>query len=120
MLRFDVRPGTTLVNAERRAEILANPAFGKVFTDHMVTASYTAGQGWHDAALTPYAPVTLDPASAVLHYGQTVFEGLKAYMQVDGGIALFRPQRNAARMVRSCERLALPPLPEPARSPPTS
>jgi len=113
-MRFDVRPSAALVSPERRAEILADPAFGKVFTDHMVTATYAPGQGWYDAALSPYGPITLDPASVVLHYGQTVFEGLKGYRQPDGGVALFRPERNAARMVRSCERLALPAFPEDA------
>jgi branched-chain amino acid aminotransferase len=113
-VQFAVQPSDTLVDAEARAEILANPAFGKVFTDHMVTASWSASEGWQDAALTAYAPVTIDPASVVLHYGQTVFEGLKAYRQPDGGVALFRPERNAARMARSCRRLALPEVPEDA------
>jgi branched-chain amino acid aminotransferase len=102
------------VDAEARAEILANPAFGRVFTDHMVTASWTVDQGWHDARLSAYAPVSVDPASVVLHYGQTVFEGLKAYRQPDDGVALFRPDRNAARMARSARRLALPEFPEDA------
>lgn len=113
-MQFAVQPSDTLVDAEKRAEILANPAFGKVFTDHMVSATWTAAQGWHEARLTAYAPVSIDPASVVLHYGQTVFEGLKAYLQADGGIALFRPERNAHRMALSCRRLALPELPEDA------
>jgi branched-chain amino acid aminotransferase len=83
-----------------------------VFTDHMVSAQWTRERGWHDAQLTPYAPLTVDPASVVLHYAQEVFEGLKAYRQPDGGVALFRPERNAARMVASCRRMALPTLPE--------
>jgi branched-chain amino acid aminotransferase len=113
-VQFAVQPSATLVDAEARAEILANPAFGRVFTDHMVSATWTIAQGWRDAALTAYAPVSVDPASVVLHYGQTVFEGLKAYRQPDGGVALFRPERNAARMARSCRRLALPVFPEDA------
>jgi branched-chain amino acid aminotransferase len=113
-VQFTSQPSDALVDAEARAEILANPAFGKVFTDHMVTATWTKGEGWHDAALRAYAPLSIDPASVVLHYGQTVFEGLKAYRQPDGGVSLFRPERNAARMVRSCRRLALPELPEEA------
>jgi branched-chain amino acid aminotransferase len=108
---FAVQPSSTLVDPEKRAEILANPAFGKVFTDHMVSATYSAGQGWHDGVLSAYAPIAIDPASVVLHYGQTVFEGMKAYKQVDGGVALFRPERNAVRMQRSCHRLALPEVP---------
>jgi branched-chain amino acid aminotransferase len=113
-VQFEVQPSGTLVDAEARAGILANPAFGKVFTDHMVSATWTAAEGWHDALLSAYAPVTLDPGSVVLHYGQTVFEGMKAYRQPDGGVSLFRPERNAARMAKSCRRLALPELPEDA------
>ena len=112
-VQFAVQPTGTPVDAEARAEILANPAFGKVFTDHMVTASYTGGE-WTDARVHAYAPVSIDPASVVLHYGQTVFEGMKAYRQPDGGIAMFRPERNAARMASSCRRLALPVFPEDA------
>ncbi|MCW2599911.1 MAG: ilvE1 [Frankiales bacterium] len=113
-VKFAVQPSVSLVDAEARAEILANPAFGRVFTDHMVCASWTAADGWHDARLTGYAPVSIDPASVVLHYGQTVFEGLKAYRQPGGGVSLFRPERNAARMAASCHRLALPEFPEDA------
>jgi len=97
---------------ERVAEVLANPGFGTHFTDHMVTVQWTAEQGWHDAAVEPYAPLTLDPATSVLHYGQAVFEGLKAYRQPDGSIASFRPDMNAARFRRSSARLAIPELPE--------
>jgi branched-chain amino acid aminotransferase len=110
-VQFAVQPSGTPVDAEARAEILANPAFGRVFTDHMVSASWTVEQGWHDAKLSAYAPISVDPASVVLHYGQTVFEGLKAYRQPGGGVALFRPERNAARMARSARRLALPEFP---------
>ena len=95
----------------RREEILAAPGFGKHFTDHMVTATWTAGQGWHDAGLVPYAPIQLDPAAAVLHYAQEIFEGLKAYRHADGSIWAFRPEANAERMARSARRLALPELP---------
>ncbi len=113
-VQFAVQPSGTLVDAEVRSGILANPAFGRVFTDHMVSAVWNAADGWHDAKLSAYAPVTIDPASVVLHYGQTVFEGLKAYRQPDGGVALFRPERNAARMAKSSRRLALPEFPEEA------
>ncbi|MCW2672552.1 MAG: branched-chain amino acid aminotransferase [Frankiales bacterium] len=113
-VQFAIQPTGTPVEAEARAEILANPAFGKVFTDHMVTAQWSSAEGWHDARLEAYGPVSVDPASVVLHYGQTVFEGLKAYRQPDGGVALFRPERNAARMARSSARLALPEFPEDA------
>ncbi len=111
-VQFTTQPSDILVDPEARAAILANPAFGRVFTDHMVSATWTASQGWHDARLHAYGPVSIDPASVVLHYGQTVFEGMKAYRQPDGGVALFRPERNAARMVRSSRRLALPEFPE--------
>lgn len=97
---------------ERVAEVLANPGFGTAFTDHMVTVRWDAEQGWHDAAVQPYAPMTLDPATSVLHYGQAIFEGLKAYRQPDGSIAAFRPDRNAARFRLSAKRLAIPELPE--------
>src|SRR5262245_64718531 len=76
----------------------------------MVTATWTAGQGWHDAGLVPYGPIQLDPATAVLHYAQEIFEGMKAYRHADGSIWAFRPEENAARMMRSSHRLALPEL----------
>lgn len=113
-MQFEVHPSGSPVDAGTRADVLAAPAFGRVFTDHMVTADWTAELGWHDAQLSPYAPVLVDPASVVLHYGQTVFEGLKAFRQPDGGVALFRPERNAARLTRSSARLALPSFPEDA------
>ncbi|MDT7546813.1 MAG: branched-chain amino acid aminotransferase [Actinomycetota bacterium] len=113
-MEFELQPTGTPVDAETRAGVLANPAFGRVFTDHMISAQWHRERGWYDAGLVPYAPLTVDPASVVLHYAQEVFEGLKAYRQPDGGVALFRPDRNAARMVRSCERLALPTFPEDA------
>jgi branched-chain amino acid aminotransferase len=96
--------------AEREA-IVANPGFGKYFTDHMVSIDWTLEQGWHDAMLKPYGPLMLDPASSVLHYAQEIFEGLKAYRHPDGSIWTFRPEENAARMQRSAMRLALPQLP---------
>ena len=107
-----MQPTATPTGAEARAEVLAAPAFGRAFTDNMVSARWTRDAGWHDGRLTAYAPLTVDPASVVLHYGQEVFEGLKAYRQPDAGVAMFRPERNAARMAMSCRRLALPVLPE--------
>lgn len=97
---------------ERVAEVLAKPGFGTYFTDHMVTVRWRADKGWHDAAVEPYAPLQLDPATSVLHYGQAIFEGLKAYRQADGSIASFRPDQNAIRFRRSAARLAIPELPE--------
>jgi branched-chain amino acid aminotransferase len=98
------------VDDARLAEILANPGFGTYFTDHMFTVEWTPADGWHDARVTPYGPLTLDPATAVLHYAQEIFEGMKAYRHADGSIWAFRPEENAARMVRSSHRLALPRL----------
>jgi branched-chain amino acid aminotransferase len=98
------------VDDGRLAEILANPGFGMHFTDHMFTVEWTPADGWHAARITPYGPLTLDPATAVLHYAQEIFEGMKAYRHEDGSIWAFRPEENAARMVRSTHRLALPPL----------
>jgi branched-chain amino acid aminotransferase len=94
----------------RLAEILANPGFGTSFTDHMFTVEWTPADGWHDARITPYGPITLDPAAAVLHYAQEIFEGMKAYRHPDDSVWMFRPEANAERMVRSCHRLALPVL----------
>src|SRR4051812_26200943 len=80
------------------------------FTDHMAVATWTAADGWQDSAIVPYGPFSLDPATAVLHYAQEIFEGLKAYRQADGSVWLFRPDQNAARLARSADRLALPHL----------
>jgi branched-chain amino acid aminotransferase len=109
---FEIRASTAAVPAAERAQMLADPGFGRVFTDHMATIRWEAGRGWHDARIEPYGPITLDPAAAVFHYGQEIFEGLKAYTQADGSVATFRPQANAARFNRSAARLAMPELPE--------
>jgi len=107
---------TRRLNPEARAElerteILADPGFGKHFTDHMVDICWSARGGWHRPRVQPYGPIELDPAAAVLHYGQEMFEGLKAYRHADGSIWCFRPEANAARMQRSARRMALPELP---------
>ena len=104
--RTDPRP-----EAEREA-VLAEPGFGTTFTDHMALATWTLGEGWHDAKVTAYGPLSLMPSAAVLHYAQEIFEGLKAYRHADGSIWTFRPEANAARFARSARRLALPELPE--------
>ena len=75
--------------------------FGTVFTDHMFLMDYSADQGWHDARIVPYGPISMSPAASVLHYGTEVFEGLKAYRRPDGGVQLFRPWENVARLNRS-------------------
>jgi len=94
-----------------RMEILADPGFGKHFTDHMVDICWSARGGWHRPRVQPYGPIALDPAAAVLHYGQEIFEGMKAYRHQDGSIWTFRPEANAARMQRSARRMAMPELP---------
>jgi branched-chain amino acid aminotransferase len=111
-LKFVRHPHPSPVPAAKRAELLANPGFGRVFSDHMVTIRYSEAEGWHDARIEPRAPIPMDPAAAVLHYAQEVFEGLKAYKTADGGATLFRPRENAKRFQQSAERLAMPILPE--------
>jgi branched-chain amino acid aminotransferase len=105
-------PTATPRSAAEIAAIQENPGFGKHFTDHMVTIRWTEDAGWHDAQLVPYAPIPFDPATNVLHYGQAIFEGLKAYRRPDGSVATFRPEANAQRFQRSAVRLAMPELPE--------
>jgi branched-chain amino acid aminotransferase len=111
-LKFVRHPHPSPVPAAKRAELLANPGFGRVFSDHMVTIRYSEAEGWHDARIEPRGPIPMDPAAAVLHYAQEVFEGLKAYKTADGGATLFRPRENAKRFQQSAERLAMPILPE--------
>jgi branched-chain amino acid aminotransferase len=109
---FTHMPNPAPTSESRRAEILAKPGFGRYFTDHMVTVRWTVEQGWHDAKVLPYGPLKLDPASMVLHYGQEIFEGLKAYRQPDGSVAAFRADANAARFRGSATRMAMPELPD--------
>ncbi|MEU7573179.1 branched-chain amino acid aminotransferase [Micromonospora sp. NPDC049240] len=110
-LDFETRPNPAPVSAADRAALLANPGFGRVFTDHMVTIRYADGKGWYDARIEARAPIPMDPAAAVLHYAQEIFEGLKAYRTGDGAVTMFRPEANAARFVASARRLAMPELP---------
>ncbi|MFQ9792803.1 MAG: branched-chain amino acid aminotransferase [Acutalibacteraceae bacterium] len=86
--------------------------FGSIFTDHMFVMNYDEGQGWHDARIVPYGPIELDPSAMCLHYGQTVFEGMKAYRAKDGRVLLFRPEKNMARLNVSNERLCIPKIDE--------
>ena len=86
--------------------------FGSVFTDHMFLMDYTDQNGWHNARIVPFGPISMSPAASVLHYGTEVFEGLKAYRRPDGGVQLFRPWENVARLNRSCDRLGLPRIDE--------
>jgi branched-chain amino acid aminotransferase len=95
-----------------RKALLSDPGFGKAFSDHMVTIDWEEEKGWHNALITPRVAIYLDPAAAVFHYAQEIFEGLKAYHLVDGSMALFRPEANARRFNASARRLAMPELPE--------
>jgi branched-chain amino acid aminotransferase len=111
-MAFRVSRNPQPVAAQQRAEILARPGFGRYFTDHMVRIEWTEDAGWAEGEVVPYGSLTVDPASMSLHYGQLIFEGLKAYRQPDGSIASFRPDANAARFRRSAQRLAMAELPE--------
>jgi branched-chain amino acid aminotransferase len=111
-LKFAVSHVQDRLPAAERERRLANPGFGRIFTEHMVRMRWDAEKGWHDAELKPYAPLSLDPGTSVLHYAQAVFEGLKAFRQADGGVASFRADAHAARFRQSARRLALPELPE--------
>ena len=82
--------------------------FGHIFTDHMFVMNYDGGQGWHDARIIPYGEISLSPAAMCLHYGQEIFEGLKAYRTADGSVQMFRPDENFKRMNVSAERMVIP------------
>lgn len=109
---FDIRASDAPRSDAERAALMDAPVFGTVFTDHMARITWTADGGWQDHRVEKHAPLQLNPAAAVLHYGQEVFEGLKAYHHADGSVWTFRPWANAARMAASARRLALPELPE--------
>ncbi|WBU39270.1 branched-chain amino acid aminotransferase [Homoserinibacter sp. YIM 151385] len=110
-LAWAVTPNESAKTEAERAAVLADPGFGNHFTDHMVDICWSERGGWHRPRVQPYGPIQLDPAAAVLHYAQEIFEGLKAYRHADGSIWSFRPDANGRRLQRSAERLALPELP---------
>ena len=110
-IEFALRPASNPVSVQERERLLAEPGFGQIFTDNMVTIRWSDDRGWYDGRLEAYGPITLDPATAVFHYAQEIFEGLKAYRQASGPIVAFRPQANAARFNRSARRMAMPELP---------
>src|SRR5689334_2841184 len=111
-LNFDIKPTANPTSEADRTVKLADPGFGRVFTDHMAIVRYKQGQGWHDARVEARSNFPLDPAMAVLHYAQEIFEGLKAYKRDDGGVNLFRPDANARRFKDSADRMAMAQLPE--------
>jgi branched-chain amino acid aminotransferase len=111
MVNFDILLSRRPMPADQRDAILRSPGFGQVFTDHMVTIHWSADRGWHGGRLEPYGPFPLHPAASVFHYGQEIFEGMKAYRQENGAIVLFRPEANAARFNRAAQRMAMPELP---------
>ena len=110
-LEIAVQERPDRVSDDRLAEILAAPGFGTRMSDHMLRLEWTPDEGWHDAVISAYGPLSLDPATAVLHYAQEIFEGMKAYRHQDGSIWTFRPEANGERLQRSARRLALPELP---------
>lgn len=111
-LTFTPTTTTRRIAEDERARILAAPGFGEHFTDFMAHARWTEQDGWTTSELVPFGPLQLSPAAAVLHYGQEIFEGMKAFRHADGSVWTFRPEQNARRMARSARRLALPELPE--------
>lgn len=110
--RFTVALNECAAPGEVRERLLENPRFGQVFTDHMVTVTYTRDNGWQSAQVRPLAALPMHPATAALHYAQEVFEGLKAHRRSDGSVVLFRADAHAARFNRSLRRMAMPELPE--------
>ncbi len=102
---------TRTTNSRLKETDLENPVFGKIYSDHMFIADYCDGD-WQDLRIEPYGNINLSPANTTLHYASTIFEGLKAHRGIDGSVLVFRPQANAARMVKSAERMCMPPVPE--------
>lgn len=101
---------TKTTNPRQKPADEGNLAFGRQFTDHMLLMNYTKGRGWHDARIEPYHNIELDPATTSLHYGQLIFEGLKAYKTATGEVVMFRPDENMKRLCVSGERLCIPPV----------
>ena len=112
MSALDFAPVTTTRRSgdQERAQVLADPGFGRHFTDFMAHARWTREGGWVESRILPFGPLEISPAAAVLHYGQEIFEGLKAFRHADGSVWTFRPERNGERLQRSARRLALPEL----------
>ena len=111
-VEFKVTRNTNPLSIAERDEVLAAPVFGQYRTDHQVVCVWEKDKGWVSAEVLPYGPILMDPAAAVLHYGQEIFEGIKAYRHDDGSIWTFRPYENARRLQASARRMALPEVPE--------
>lgn len=110
-MEFKVTKNPNPTPDAEREQIIANPTFGTHFTDHQVVVVWEKDKGWHSHQVIPYGPILMDPSAAVLHYGQEIFEGIKAYRHKDGSIWTFRPEMNAKRLQKSAYRMALPELP---------
>jgi branched-chain amino acid aminotransferase len=108
---FNLIPHPAPITEKERSSILKEPGFGRYFTDHMLVMRWEEGRGWHGAEIRQRQAFSIDPANAILHYGQEIFEGLKAYRASDGRILLFRPEQNAKRFAESATRMAMPALP---------
>jgi len=111
-LPFQIIPNAQRLSDIERKSLLQNPGFGRIFSDHMAVIDWSLDKGWHGARITARQPFALDPAASILHYGQEIFEGLKAYRGESDEVLLFRPEQNARRFQRSAKRLAMPQLPE--------
>jgi len=108
---FAIEPNAAPVPAAERSRLIADPGFGRVFSDHMALIRYSTGRGWYDPKVMARTAFSFDSASSVLHYAQEIFEGMKAYRHADGRVALFRPDANARRLQDSARRMAMPELP---------
>ncbi len=111
MSQFELDPESTATPSAQIAEALEDPGFGRYFTDHMAGGTYTPDAGWHDLVIEQTKAFELHPSAGVFHYGQEIFEGLKAYRHDDGSVWLFRPRRNARRFANSATRMSMAPLP---------
>ena len=109
-MKYEI-PVTRTQNPKPRPQDESQLGFARFFTDHMFVMEYDVGKGWHSWRIEPHAPFLIEPASAVLHYAQMMFEGMKAYRKPDGSIQLFRPDMNIARMRGTCERMCMPEVP---------